>query len=261
MGLQFLRQCCVVYGLINLSEMMIYSVLSLFKWNFVCGMNENFFYKFISFFDMGFIYITQTTRWFLGALENPLYELMSGTFNLDMGSGIFIFWKVFITIIAFILVIGGALISYKKLKNKLKNAAHKIAVQPLVPHSSQRLQAPLDSREGHSLPLPVSTDVQIPFPAWAEPQNYNNSSENNPLLNHLQMVIVFVFWVTVISTFIVTNNATEHKDDFAATIRTSLIEMAAECFLFIIFPIMSLSRKTPFRAHLIRELKSISNLH
>ena len=258
MGLQFLRQCCVVYGLINLSEMMIYSVLSLFKWNLVCGMNENFFYTFLSFFDMGFILITQMTRWLLGALENPLYELMSGTFNFNMGSGIFIFWKVFITIIALILVIGGVLISYKKLKNKLKNSAHKIAVQPLVPLSSQ---FPIDSRAGQSLPLPASPAIQVPFPAWAEPQNYNNSSENNPLLNHLQMVIVFVFWVTVILTFIITNNTTEHKDDFAATIRTSMIEMAAECFLFIIFPVMSLSRKTPFRAFLLRELKSIFNLH
>ena len=139
MGLQFLRQCCVVYGLINLSEMMIYSVLSLFKWNLVCGMNENFFYTFLSFFDLGFIVITQTTRWLLGALENPLYELMSGTFNFNMGSGIFIFWKVFITIIALVLVIGGVLISYKKVNNKLKNAALKIAWKYPFIYGSSRL--------------------------------------------------------------------------------------------------------------------------
>ena len=102
--------------MINLSEIMIYSVLSLFKWSFVCAMDEHFFFTFITSFNVGIVFITQTTRLLMGALENPMYELISGNFNLSMNSGVFIFWKVFIIIIALILLTGGIIISYRKYK-------------------------------------------------------------------------------------------------------------------------------------------------
>ena len=86
----------------------------------MCGVDENFFFTFITFFNIGIVLITQTTRLLMGALENPMYELISGNFNLSMNSGVFIFWKVFISIIALILLIGGIIISYKKYKDRQK---------------------------------------------------------------------------------------------------------------------------------------------
>ena len=209
---------------------MIYSVLSLFKWNFVCGMDEDFFFYFITLFNIGIVFITQTTRLLMGALENPLYELISGTVNLNMNSGVFIFWKVFISIIALILLTGGIIISYKKYKDK-----QKIHIQQAM--------------------------VQLVQPSMAlSQQNYNNVAQNKPLLNHLQFLIIFIIWVSMFSTFMIFSNNSMKDNDFSSMENIMLVELFAEYFVYIMLPALILSRKSAFRTYLIRELKDIFNL-
>ena len=136
----------------------------------------------------------------------------------------------------------------------MKNSAHKIAVQPLVPLSSQ---FPIDSRAGQSLPLPASPAIQVPFPAW--PQNYNTSAQNNPLLNHLQIVVVFGIWVAITAIVILFYGIDKTSD--VSLQRQIIFEMTLEYSLFLIFPLLSLTKKTQFRSYLFRELKSIFSLH
>ena len=111
-----MRQSCVVFILLNLSEIMIYAVLSLFKWNFVCGINENFFSILILQFNIAIVLIIQIPRWLMGGMENPLFELISGRSNLNVVHGEFNFWKIFISLIGIILMITGILIGYKSSK-------------------------------------------------------------------------------------------------------------------------------------------------
>ena len=216
--------------MINLSEIMIYSVLSLFKWSFVCGVDEHFFFTFITFFNIGIVLITQTTRLLMGTLENPMYELISGNFNLSMNSGVFIFWKVFISIIALILLTGGIIISYKKYKDN-----QKIHIQQAM--------------------------VQLVQPSMAlSQQNYNNVAQNKPLLDHLQFLIIFIIWVSVTSTFIISSNNSIKDDEFSSIENIMLVEIFAEYFVYIMLPVLILSRKSTFRTYIIRELKRIFNL-
>ena len=216
--------------MINLSEIMIYSVLSLFKWSFVCGVDEHFFFTFITFFNIGIVLITQTTRLLMGTLENPMYELISGNFNLSMNSGVFIFWKVFISIIALILLTGGVIISYKKYKDK-----QKIHIQQAM--------------------------VQLVQPSMAlSQQNYNNVAQNKPLLNHLQFLIIFIIWVSMFSTFMIFSNNSMKDNDFSSMENIMLVELFAEYFVYIMLPALILSRKSAFRTYLIHELKDIFNL-
>ena len=225
--MQFLRHCCLVYIMITLCEIMIYSVLSLFKWTFVCSINENFFFIFISYFNFGIVLITQITRWLMGTLENPLFELISGTLNLNMDSRVFIFWKVFIGIVSVILVIGSIMIGYKKLRNRQKTDVHLAKVQPALPQ-----------------------------------QNLNNIAQNNPLLNHLHVIIISIIWVCVISTFMISSNNSIKEDDneFSSMKQILFLEIFTDYFTCILFPAFILSRKSTFRTYLHRELKSFLHL-
>ena len=193
-------------------------------------MDENFFFTFITFFNIGIVLITQTTRLLMGTLENPMYELISGNFNLSMNSGVFIFWKVFISIIALILLTGGMMISYKKYKDN-----QKIHIQQAM--------------------------VQLVQPSMAlSQQNYNNVAQNKPLLDHLQFLIIFIIWVSVTSTFIISSNNSIKDDEFSSIENLMLVELLAEYFTYIMFPALILSRKSTFRTYIIRELKKIFNL-
>ena len=193
-------------------------------------MDEDFFFYFITLFNIGIVFITQTTRLLMGALENPLYELISGTVNLNMNSGVFIFWKVFISIIALILLTGGIIISYKKYKDK-----HKIHIQ-------------------HAM-------VQLVQPSMAlSQQNYNNVAQNKPLLNHLQFLIIFIILVSMFSIFMIFSNNSMKDNDFSSMENIMLVELFAEYFVYIMLPALILSRKSAFRTYLIRELKDIFNL-
>ena len=166
----------------------------------------------------------------MGTLENPMYELISGNFNLSMNSGVFIFWKVFISIIALILLTGGMIISYKKYKDN-----QKIHIQQAM--------------------------VQLVQPSMAlSQQNYNNVAQNKPLLDHLQFLIIFIIWVCVVSTFIISSNNSIKDDEFSSIENLMLVELFTEYFTYIMFPALILSRKSTFRTYLIRELKGIFNL-
>ena len=179
----------------------------------------------------------------MGGMENPLFELISGTSNLNVVHGEFIFWKIFISLIGIILMITGILIGYKKFKNKQLTASQQVVVQPFI-------------RNQECLPLSDS-GLQVPFPAW--PQNYNTSAQNNPLLNHLQIVVVFGIWVAITAIVILFYGIDKTSD--VSLQRQIIFEMTLEYSLFLIFPLLSLTKKTQFRSYLFRELKSIFSFH
>ena len=111
-GVSFIRQYFVVFILVYLSEAMVYNVMSLFGWKYVCAMEEDFFSKFILLYNIGFCFITQMSRWMLGSIENEYYELLSGTFTEDYG--IRLFYLVLLPINLSILLIGGNIILFIK---------------------------------------------------------------------------------------------------------------------------------------------------
>ena len=103
--------------------------------------------------------------------------------------------------------------------------------------------------------------VQLVQPSMAlSQQNYNNVVQNKPLLNHLQFLIIFIIWVCVVSTFIISSNNSIKDDEFSSIENLMLVELFTEYFTYIMFPALILSRKSTFRTYLIRELKGIFNL-
>ena len=91
-------------------------------------------------------------------------------------------------------------------------------------------------------------------------QNYNNVAQNNPLLNHLQFLIILIIWVSMFSTFMIFSNNSMKDNDFSSMENIMLVELFAEYFVYIMLPALILSRKSAFRTYLIRELKDIFNL-
>ena len=105
LGISFIRQYLIVISLLYFCEAMVYNVTSLFGWKYVCAMEEDFVSKYIFLFNIGFSFITQTSRLMLGSLKNVYYEMLSGTFSEDFGMRLF--YPIFIPINLSIMLVGG----------------------------------------------------------------------------------------------------------------------------------------------------------
>ena len=101
----YLRHCSSVFIFLHLSELMIYCACSFFGWNYICAMEEDFFFTFIVLFNMGFTITSQFCRWMLGSLNNEFFELLTATFSKNIE--VRLFWPVFTLTNATILFIGG----------------------------------------------------------------------------------------------------------------------------------------------------------
>ena len=76
----------------------------LFGWKYFCGIDENFFAKFLLLFNSGLTFGIQLSRWMLGTVEIE-YEILSSI--LIAKDQNHIFWSIFMFINCTIWVIGG----------------------------------------------------------------------------------------------------------------------------------------------------------
>ena len=68
----------LTFGLLNFSEAMIYNVMSIYGWNCVNALDEDFISMFIFLFNFGFTILTQFSRWMMGSMKNEFYGLLIG---------------------------------------------------------------------------------------------------------------------------------------------------------------------------------------
>ena len=93
-----------MFGFLYITETMIYRVMLLFGWKYFCGIDENFFAKFLLLFNSGLTFGIQLSRWMLGTVEIE-YEILSGILIAKEQNHIF--WSIFMCINCTIWIIGG----------------------------------------------------------------------------------------------------------------------------------------------------------
>ena len=115
----------------GICEILIYKLLSIYKWGHICSLDEDFWAKFILRFNVGFSLTTQFSRWMFGSMNNQTFCQLKGSYLDVFPKSRQLFWPLFVSFIIFVSITGGILIVVQKMK--YKNAINPIILNPIKP--------------------------------------------------------------------------------------------------------------------------------
>ena len=108
-------------------------------WNRMCALDDGFFARFISLFNIGISFLTQFSLWMLGAFYGDNFAAWKGSYlNTLNYSSSRLFWPFFVGFICSILLILGIILVYQKIKNNnivnpiIGNINNNVHNKPLV---------------------------------------------------------------------------------------------------------------------------------
>ena len=116
----------------GICEILIYKVLAINKWSYICSLDEDFWSKFILHFNVGFSLITQLSRWMFGSMNNSAYFHFEGSYLNMFPKTQRLFWPIFVCIIMIIAISGGIIIIFQKIR--YNNVVNPIPLNPNNPN-------------------------------------------------------------------------------------------------------------------------------
>ena len=117
---------------IGICEILIYKLLSIYKWSHVCSLDEDFWSKFILHFNVGFSLNTQLSRWMLRSMNNQRFGQLKGSHIDVFPKSYLLFWPLFVGTIILISIIGGIIIVIQKIR--YKKVVNPIKLNPINPN-------------------------------------------------------------------------------------------------------------------------------
>ena len=121
----------MLFGM-GICEILIYKVLAINKWSYICSLDEDFWSKFILRFNVGFSLITQFSRCMFGSMNNQTFGLLKGSYLDVFLEPHQLFWPIFVSIIVFISITGGIILVVQKIR--YKNVVNPIILNPIYPN-------------------------------------------------------------------------------------------------------------------------------
>ena len=115
----FIQSCFLVSVFLNFAEVAVIKASTICKWTVVTGMNDQFIATFIQNVNVGFIAISQMSRYMLGTMHETLhFQLLTG---FKFGLGIDYFWPYYLASTLFITGTAFSIIKLCKFKMMYKN--------------------------------------------------------------------------------------------------------------------------------------------
>ena len=202
--------------------------LMLYQFPYMAGLDDNFMGKFLLIGNIGFLFITQTSRLYIGSFHESLeYQILTG---IRMSART-IFWPIYMTIILSLFGFAFGSITIKKFHEKLKE------------HNFQKNLNVKVNETISTVDVGQKKSVQNP------PIVFNNSKHNIPLLNGIQFAILGAVFLVIITTFIfLFSYLGVYVNDRMIIYKSFLYRGYLNAFIFsIILPILYLATKEDFR--------------
>ena len=176
-----LKNISLCWNLLCFTEVFVVKALMLYQFPYMAGLDDNFMGKFLLIGNIGFLFITQTSRLYIGSFHESLeYQILTG---IRMSART-IFWPIYMTIILSLFGFAFGSITIKKFHEKLKE------------HNFQKNLNVKVNETISTVDVGQKKSVQNP------PIVFNNSKHNIPLLNGIQFAIVGSAFFVIVTTFI-----------------------------------------------------------